>query len=127
MDGVAQRRILVVDDEAPIRVLLARILTAEGYEVQCVENGAHALRYLAQHSVQLVITDLIMPEIEGLETIREIRRLYRGVRVIAMSGGGRFTPEGYLAIALELGADRVFGKPFAKKELLEAVHGLLGS
>jgi DNA-binding NarL/FixJ family response regulator len=72
-----------------------------------------------------VITDLIMPEQEGLETITALRRDYPGLKIIAISGGGRIGPEAYLPAARELGADRVFSKPFDVQELAETVRELL--
>ena len=118
-------RVLVVDDEEPIRVLLAQVLRRAGYAVTCAVNGDDALRCLHAEPADLVVTDLIMPGKEGIETITDIRREYPGVGIIAMSGGGRAGPGNYLALAERLGADRSLAKPFDRNVLLEAIREVL--
>ena len=75
----------------------------------------------------VVITDIVMPEKEGLETIQELRRDFPGAKIIAMSGGGRIGPKGYLKLAEKLGASRAFAKPFDRMEMVSAVDELLAS
>ena len=79
----------------------------------------------SEKPADLVITDLIMPEQEGLETISRLKKEYTGIKIIAISGGGRIGPEAYLPAALELGADKVFSKPFDVQEVVASVHELL--
>jgi len=88
-------------------------------------DGIEGLEIYRQEPTDLVITDLIMPEKEGIETIIELKRDFPEVKIIAMSGGGRIEPESYLNIAQKLGALQTLTKPFDRKELLEAVHNLL--
>jgi two-component system cell cycle sensor histidine kinase/response regulator CckA len=119
-----RRRILVVDDEPQIRTLLCGILRNAGYDVVEAANGKDAVARLQEDSIDLLITDLVMPHQEGLETIRAIRnKLPRRPKIIAMSGafGGRF-----LKIAKRLGADATLEKPMRVEAALDAVRRLLG-
>lgn len=119
-------RVLVVDDEASLRQIMAKALERAGYQVETAENGRVALEMFRRHPADLVVTDLIMPEKEGIETIMELRLLNRSVRIIAISGGGRSTPETYLALAQNLGAATTLAKPFGIPELLAAVADVCG-
>jgi len=83
------------------------------------------MQLLQQQPADLVITDLIMPEQEGLETISRLKKMHPGVKIIAISGGGRIGPDAYLPAALELGADRIFSKPFDVQEIVDSVRELL--
>ena len=118
-------RILIIDDDEQIRHVLQEMMKSAGYEVMVAENGKIAMQMQREHSADLVITDLIMPEQEGLETIAKLKSEFDGIKIIAMSGGGRIGPEAYLPAALELGADRIFTKPFKIGAVLEAVKELL--
>ncbi len=120
-------RILVIDDDEQMRVLLQQAMQWAGFEVATAENGRQGQQLFEEQPADLIITDLIMPEQEGLETIRMLKRAYPAVKIIAISGGGRIGPEAYLPAAMELGADRIFAKPFDVKELISAVHELLDS
>ena len=118
-------RILLIADDVQILRMLRHILEDPKYEVVGAPNGKVAMRLQRENPVDLVITDIIMPEMEGIEVIIELRKQYPDVKIIAMSGGGRMEPEGYLYMAKRIGADRVFSKPFLPEELLEAVEDLL--
>jgi CheY-like chemotaxis protein len=118
-------RILVVDDDDQVRSLIARLLLRQGYQVVEASDGAQALRLFRDDPADLIITDLIMPGREGIETIAELRRDCPGVKIIAMSGGGRVGPVSYLQLASKLGAERTFAKPFDHAEMLEAVREML--
>ncbi len=118
-------RILVIDDDEQMRVLLRQVMEWAGYEVIEATNGRQGMRQQRKTPADLVITDLIMPEQEGLETISRMRKEFAGIKIIAISGGGRIGPEAYLPAARELGADRVFCKPFDVQELVTAVKELL--
>ena len=119
------KRILIVDDDEPLRRLLSQALARAGYAVITAENGVAALRLYREEPVELVITDLIMPEKEGFETIMELRRIEPNLKIIAISGGGRVDAGDYLPTARHLGAARTLAKPFSFQEMLEAVKGLL--
>jgi CheY-like chemotaxis protein len=110
-------RILIVDDEPAILSILDRMLRKLGHESASAGNGKEALRRLEDGGFDLVITDLIMPESEGIETIGAIRKRWPVVRIIAMSGGGRQSPTPYLAVAASLGADATLAKPFQMADL----------
>lgn len=119
--------ILLVDDDEQLRTMLSEVLRRAGYEVQEACNGNEATMMYRSHQTDLVITDLIMPDKEGLETIREIRHSNPGVRIIAMSGGGRNGFVNYLRVAKTFGAQVVIEKPFSHQEILEAVRGVLAA
>jgi len=118
-------KILVFDDELSILLMIKKMLERAGHEVNLALNGREGMKLLENNPPDLVITDIIMPEKEGLETIIELRRKYPGLKIIAISGGGRIGPEGYLPGAKLLGADMVFQKPLDQKEFMEAVTKLL--
>jgi YesN/AraC family two-component response regulator len=119
------KRILIIDDDFLVRDMLERLVRKACYDVETAENGVHAMRLHRENPVDLVITDIIMPEKEGLETITELRSLFPSVKIIAISGGGRIGPANYLKMAKMLGADRTFSKPFNPSELIAAVDELL--
>lgn len=119
-------RILVIDDDAPFRSVLEQMLTRAGYEVATAGNGREGLELQRKAPAPLVITDLIMPEKEGMETIIELRRDFPETKIIAISGGGRHGSQDFLPIAQKLGAVRTLEKPFSREHLLEAVTAVLG-
>jgi CheY-like chemotaxis protein len=118
-------RILVVDDDDQVRSLFDVMLRRAGYEVICAPDGRVALQELSRCAVDLIITDIFMPEKEGLETIMEIRRAWPDLKVIAVSGGGRHGNMDYLEIARKLGASATLSKPIERRTLLETVRGLV--
>jgi CheY-like chemotaxis protein len=120
-------RILITDDEHAVRDMLRTALEREGHEVELAENGVEAIAKYRASPADLVLMDLVMPEKEGLETIRELKREFPDVRIIAISGGGRMGPGDYLSLAKHLGAMRVFAKPFDINELREAITEVLGT
>jgi len=119
-------RILIIDDDVQILDMLRQTLECEGYEVVDATNGKEGIRLYRENPADLIITDIIMPEKEGIETIIELKRNFPDVKIIAISGGGRITPEGYLSMAKRLGANRTFEKPVERDELLAAVRELIG-
>lgn len=120
--------ILVIDDEEEIRILLTQILEKAGHRVLCARDGAEGMALCRQQKIHLVITDLIMPGQEGVETIIELRTDYPDIPVVAISGGGRISgTRDFLNTAKVLGATRTFSKPFDNAELLYAVRELVGS
>jgi CheY-like chemotaxis protein len=115
-------RVLVVDDDAAVRDLVAAMLETGGYRVAVASNGREALSLLASEGFEVIVTDLVMPEQEGIETIKLIRRDYPAVKVIAMSGafGGD-----YLRIAGYLGAHGTIAKPLRIQTVMETVRSVL--
>ncbi len=118
--------ILLIDDDASVREVVSEMLRLEGHEVTMAENGHEAMPKLAGGQYDLVITDLIMPEKEGIETISEIRRTNSTIPIVAISGGGRLGPGDYLETARYIGADATLAKPFTRQELLTTIESLLG-
>ncbi|HEX3730882.1 MAG TPA: response regulator [Opitutaceae bacterium] len=120
-------RILVIEDDEKMREALVQTLLKLGHEVAQEPNGRAGLARAAHWLPELVITDLIMPEKEGLETIVELRSGNPEIRIIAMSGGGRLSNSDFLNIALKLGAQGTLAKPFTREELREAIGAALGA
>lgn len=120
----AQSKILVVDDEDDICSTLQERLTMEGYRVWTAQDGRKALEFYQDHQVDLIITDVLMPEIDGLEVVRALRRGRSTVPIIAISGGGADDLD-FLVEAEEFGATRTMSKPFSLEELVAVVHDLL--
>jgi DNA-binding response OmpR family regulator len=118
-------KIYVFDDEPSILLMIKKMLEKAGYEVDIALNGKEGMELFKRNVPDLLITDIIMPEKEGLETILELRKSYPELKIIAISGGGRISPGGYLPGAKLLGANIVFEKPLDQKEFLQAVALLL--
>jgi len=117
--------ILVIDDDAGMRRTLIRMLGSD-YKTIEAENGSEGLAQFAAHSPDLVITDIVMPIKEGIETILELRRLSPKVRILAISGGGAEVRRAdYLDMAGKLGADATLSKPVLAAQLRQAVQQLL--
>ena len=118
-------RILVIDDEAAVRNLVATILRKTGHEVFEASDGKRGGAVLSEQPVDLIITDLLMPEKDGIEMIMEARRDFPAIRIIAMSGGGMAAPADYLPMAELLGAERTLAKPFTAAQLRALVESVL--
>ncbi len=118
--------ILVVDDDPLVLKMLMKIIGRAGYNVWTAENGREALQRIQEESVDLMITDIVMPEKEGIETIAELKKIAPEVKVIAISGGGLSGTDNYLLAAQKLGAARVLAKPFHPEVLLQAIEQVLG-
>lgn len=120
-------KILVIDDDPSILTMLKKMLEREGYEVDIACNGSEGLDKIEDSPPDLLITDIVMPEKEGMELIFHLRRKKPELKIIAISGGGRFNYEGYLTSAKYLGADLVFQKPLIHKEFVQAVSDLINN
>lgn len=127
MKEQALKSILLIEDDDLVRDMLTQILTDEHFNVRYAADGSEALAFLEEYQPDLVITDLIMPEKNGLAVMRTIGRKYPKLKIIAISGGGREGPENYLKNALLEGASYVFTKPIERKVLLDAINDLLKS
>lgn len=117
--------ILIVDDDQQIRNMLRMTLEREGYQVVEAADGVKAVTAVKAQEIDLVITDIVMPEKEGIELIMELKSMDEERRIIAISGGGRINPEDYLKWARRFGVDQTFSKPVDRTKLLEAVARLL--
>ena len=121
-----KHRLLIIDDEESLRLWLRRSLEREGYEVHEAREGGEALKLLTDTPVDLIITDIIMPDMEGIAFILALRQRRPPLPVIAISGGGRIGLNNYLEIAKGCGAARALAKPFKIAQLLPLVHELIG-
>lgn len=127
--------ILVVDDEHEVGAVIRRVLERAGFTVNVASNAADGLEAVAAAPPDVVITDVIMPKVHGVELIKTLRERYPRIRVVAISGGGSFGPlaykpeaistHAYLAAAREAGAEEILTKPFDLTDLLGAIRRLL--
>ncbi|UUX49533.1 response regulator [Nisaea acidiphila] len=117
--------ILIVDDDKPLRDLLATVLQEQGYDVETAEEGNAALTWMESAAFDLVISDIIMPGKEGIETIREIRSLYPSVLIIAMSTGGSLGNAQILEYARMIGAHEAIRKPVEIPVLIDTISRML--
>ncbi|MCP4265200.1 MAG: response regulator [Candidatus Brocadiaceae bacterium] len=121
-------RVLVIDDEAQVRKLLRKILEAEGYQVADAPNGKVGMEFCRVERFDLVITDIIMPEKEGIEVIGELLDNFPETKIIVISGGSRnLNADNLLVSAKKIGADCVISKPFNVDELLNEVRLVLSN
>jgi DNA-binding NtrC family response regulator len=119
-------RVLLIDDEQMVRKIVRKMLERSSHEVTEAENGRLGLEQLKTGTFDLVITDIIMPEMEGVETLLTVREQYPSVKVIAMSGGGRTGNIDFLSAAEKLGASAILHKPFTLGSLTAAIETTLG-
>lgn len=119
--------VLVIDDEHALREILSQVLTDAGHRVVGAENGKEASKALATSAFDVVLTDVIMPEKDGMQVISEVRKKFPEVRIIAMSGGGHVSRDQYLKIAKGLGAHAILEKPFANQKLLDTIEEMAPS
>lgn len=118
-------KILVVDDDSQVLQVVSEMLRIEGHSVVMATNGRQALDQFEHEDFDLVVTDIIMPEQEGLETIANLRRRENYIPIIAISGGGRAGNLDYLETARYIGADGILAKPFGRQDLLTTVNQVL--
>ena len=120
------KKILVIDDEAPVRKMLNALLTSNGYDVIEAENGKKGLALFDEHSPDLLITDIVMPESDGLEIITTLKRNKSDMAIIAISSGGKMAnTKMYLTLASKLGVDKIFEKPVDNELLISAIKSLI--
>lgn len=118
-------RILVVDDDDLVRATLRQMLENAGHEVLEAANGRLALESIENREIDLVIADIIMPEMDGIETIQELRRKAPDLRIIAISGGNRGAKMDFLKMARKFGANDVLAKPFRREQVFNAIEAAL--
>jgi CheY-like chemotaxis protein len=119
------QHILIIDDDKAIQSIFTQLLENNGYSVETASEGREGLRKLKARTPDLIITDIMMPEMDGLEMVTYIRRNHPDLPVIAISGGMQAAPVNFLPMAKQFGACKVFEKPLALATLLEAVQELL--
>lgn len=120
-------KVLIIDDEADFREVIRTFLEIEGHEVVDAEDGEAGVIAARDNDPDLVITDILMPGMEGLEAIMKLMAMNPSIKIIAMSGGGRFQCDLYLDIARNFGAVAAIGKPFMARELIALVQEQLGN
>ena len=118
-------RILVIDDDDDFRSMLRTALEQDGYRVEEARNGREGLQRYVVVPTDIVMTDLLMPEREGLETITALRQINPQVKIIAISGGGATGRLNFLPLARMFGALRTLQKPFTLQELQEVVREVM--
>lgn len=116
--------ILLIEDDPMVRDGLLEVLQMHHYQVTVASNGREGLEKLTDSPPQLVITDIIMPEKDGIEVILEIRKKHPKIKIIAISGGGRINAQDHLNVAEQLGVDETLTKPFVTAELLSKIEHL---
>lgn len=117
-------KILLVDDNVQLLNMLNDVLVEHGYDVMSAEDGEQGLNLYKDFLPDIVITDIVMPEVDGIEFLLGLRKINPNVRVIAMSGGNSGHAESYLRIAEKLGADIILNKPFEISELLKEIKNI---
>lgn len=117
-------RLLLIDDDESFRSVLKVSLEQMGHTVTEAGDGRIGVERFQDGVFDVVITDLIMPDKEGIETIMDLRRLDPSVKIIAMSGGGRVTSVDYLQIARQVGARQILAKPFLYEDIKAAIEQL---
>ncbi len=115
------KKILIIDDNVMVRKIIRSIFRNEGYEIQEAENGIEGLEMVREEPYNLIITDILMPKMEGIELIIHLKRDFPNIKIIAISGGKPY----YLYMAKKLGIEGVFTKPVDPNELLKAVKSLI--
>ncbi len=119
-------KILIIEDDLAFGKMLSVVLKRAGYEVYSASDGEAGMEQFKKLKCDLVVTDIYMPEKEGIEIIREIKEESPDTKIIAISGGGKSGEFIYLKFAGELGADLTFQKPFDHDEIVQAVKKLIG-
>jgi DNA-binding response OmpR family regulator len=120
-------KILIIDDDPGFRKMIDLALTRANHVVIVAKDGVEGVDRFKAESPDMVISDIVMPEKEGIETIREIRALSQSVPIVAMSGGGANVGLQYLDVAHKLGASEIISKPFRPSELVALVKQLLST
>ena len=124
---MSAKKILVIDDDTAVRYTLKKILLNAGFEVLEAPDGKKGMQLFQLDRPDLVITDIIMPEQEGIETIIALKNTSPDAPIIAISGGGRIGNEDLLRMATRLGADAILHKPFGEAELVNVVKAKLAA
>lgn len=121
---ILMKKIVIIEDDVVIRESLKEILEMNNYEVLAIESGIEFMKRLKEFVPDILITDIIMPDKDGIEIIIEAKKTYPNIRLVAISGGGRIDSESYLNTAKYLGADATLKKPFSHAQLLDILKNL---
>lgn len=127
MSALGSNKALVIDDDILVQQAMKMVLESEGYVIHIADNGRQALQEIADFAPDIVITDIVMPDMEGLELIRSIRKVNLNIPILAISGMGPQQGGIYLQQAEKLGANMVLSKPFKRDQLLGSIRQLLPS
>ena len=119
------KKVLVIDDQDSLRNMLVRMLKSSGFEARSAENGSEGMAICRDWAPDVILTDVFMPEQDGLETIRAVRKLRKDIGIIAMSGGGEMGEFEMLRTARMMGATRILTKPFTMAELKNTLEEVL--
>lgn len=125
MDSDSAKHILVVDDDEMMRQFVKELLQINNFKITEAENGKAGLKEFRENTPDLVITDIIMPEMEGISFIRKLREYNKDIPIIAMTGNVHGHMEEYLTISSQIGADAILRKPIASKEFLDTINSLI--
>lgn len=117
-------RVLVVDDNPDMRSFVKIVLERAGFEAEVAADGQRALDLQREHPADVLITDIFMPEPDGLELIQHFKSRFPGIKILAISGGGKVAKANYLYVAAEIGAEAVLRKPFATETLIRTLQEL---
>ncbi len=120
-------RVLVVDDDEAFRQTVCDLLLDGDFEILSAESGAQSFAVLRNQSVDIVLTDIVMPDEDGLEIVRKIKKMNPAPKIVAMSGGGRIAATDYLEIARLMGASATIKKPFKRQELVDLLQQVFSS
>lgn len=118
-------KILVIEDEDLVLEAMRIMLEEGGHCVTSAANGQEGMNALKAARFDVIVTDIVMPEVDGLELLTEVKKLYPDTKIVAVSGGGRISPSDYLQTAKVLGADCILSKPFAMSDLVNSVNEVL--
>ena len=125
MGSNANKHVLIVDDDNMMREFIKELLKIHEFNISEAANGKDGLKQFRENTPDLVITDIIMPEMEGISFIRELRAYNKNIPIIAMTGNVHGRMEEYLDISSKLGADEVLRKPIKSKEFIETINKLI--
>ncbi|WP_374370626.1 response regulator [Dongia sp.] len=115
------KKVIVIDDNAAIGLMVTRMLDGSAYRCTALTSGVNLIDHLLAEPVDLLITDILMPNVEGMEIIMSVRNTFPDLPIVAMSGGGHAVGKDVLLSAQHLGARAVLAKPFTRAELLAAI------
>jgi len=119
------KTILVIEDEILLRSLMRKGLEKKGFNVLEAVNGCDGVDIFEKEKPSLVVTDMLMPDKEGMQTIQELRQIDPNVKIVAMSGGGSTKNMAFLEMAERVGASATIAKPFKPQDLFNIIEGLL--
>lgn len=123
----AKKTILVIDDEAPFRDFMVELLKHYDFNVCIAENGISGEKQISTCQPDLIITDIVMPDKEGIEFIQSVRDINQQIPIIAVTGGNRVNAYSYLSMTKKMGANATLAKPFTASEIMQTINSLLAS